>query len=234
MKSFPSLCILLVLAATATCQSHPVTDQLPGTALQDTATTPDSVAEAVAAASVRPIAQASATGITTQIPKNFSKYASESVGTGERCVVGATTDADGMNERAVVYLTAATDKRPKWVDKLNLPPHTYQSRATHCTSSGHALFVLLQSDTQPEQTLSQTLLRVAKLDPATGTVQIQRDIPVPGAFSTWAAEGADHFQWKGDALIVSGNSRPQSPPDQQTTFTVRLDSHLKLVEGEQP
>ena len=229
MKSFQSFCMLLVLAATATCQSYPVTDRSSETPTRDAAATPNSLTKAVVTTSTQPIEQAPARGVTTQIPKNFSEYASESVGTGKRCIAGATTDGDGMNQRAVAYVTDATDKRPRWVDKLNLPPHTYQSRATHCTSSGPALFVLLQSDTQPEQTLSQTLLRVAKLDPATGTVQIQRDIQVPGAFSTWVDEGPSHFQWKGAALTVSGNLRPQSSTDQQTTFTMRLDSHLNPV-----
>lgn len=229
MKRFQSLCMLLVLAATATCQSHPVTDRSPETPAQDTVTTQHSLTKAVVTTSPQPIEQAPTTGVTTQIPKNFSEYASQSVAAGKRCVVGATTDDDGMNERAVAYVTNATDKRPSWVDKLNLPPHTYQSRATHCTSSGHALFVLLQSDTQPEHTLAQTLLRVARVDPATGTVQIQRDIQVPGAFSAWVGEGASYFHWKDDTLIVSGNRRPQSSPDQQTTFIMRLDSHLNLV-----
>ncbi|MEO8778321.1 MAG: hypothetical protein ABI389_06575 [Rhodanobacter sp.] len=228
MKRFQSLCMLLVLAATATCQSHPVTDQSPGIPAQDAVTNADPLAKAFATRSTQPITQAPTTAIT-QIPKSFSKYASESVGNGKRCIVGAVTDADGMNERAVVHLDDATDTRPTWVHRLNLPPHTYQSRATHCTYSGHSLYVLLQSDTQPEQTLSQTILSVAKLDPATGTVQIQRNIQVPGAFSAWVDWGPDHFQGKGDALIVSGNNRPQSSPDQPTTFIVHVNSHLVSV-----
>ena len=234
MKRLQSLSILLVLAATPACPLHAATDCTPETSAHEVLTRTDSPTKTAATASAQPLAQATAARPTARIPKNFTEYASEPMGTGQCCVVGATTDDDGMNERAVAYVIGATDKQLTWLDKLKLPPHTYQSRATHCTSWGHALFVLLQSDTQPEQTLSQTLLSVARLDPATGTVQIQRDIQVPGAFSAWVNEGRSHFQWTGDVLVVSGNRRPHSSSDQHTTFAMRLDSHLKPVEGEQP
>lgn len=139
-----------------------------------------------------------------------------------------------MNERAVVYVTDAKSKQPEWVDKFDLPPHTYQSRATHCTRAVGALFVLQQSDTQPEQALSQTLLRVVKLDPVTGAVQKQRDIQVPGAFSVWVTEGSSHFQWSRNALAVSGNERTQAAPDQDVTFTLHMNADLEPISGHRP
>ena len=234
MKRFQSLCILLIFTAASACQSHPAMDRPSEASAHDAVTAPDSLPKAAATTSAQPIAQAAATRPAAHIPKNFTEYASEPLANGERCVVGATTDDDHMNERAVVYVAHAASKQPRWVDKLSLPPHTYQSRATHCMSSGQALFVLLQSDTRPEQTLSQTLLRVVRLGPASGAVQVQRDVQVPGSFSAWVDLGPSHFQWKGDVLTVSGNSRPQSSPDQQTTFTMHLDSHLNPVQDEQP
>lgn len=121
---------------------------------------------------------------------------------------------------------ATSNKQPSWVDQLELPSNTYQSRATHCASSGRALFVLLQSDTQPERTLSQTLLHVVRVDPVTGTVQVQRDIQIPGASSAWVHVGSDHFHWTAGGLIVSGIEQPQSSPDQQRHFALRLDDDL--------
>lgn len=152
---------------------------------------------------------------------------------GGLCVVGAATDDDGMNERPVAYVTHASSKQPLWVDELSLPSHTFQSRATHCVSSSLALFVLLQSDTQPEQSLSQTLLRVLKVDPATGKVQAQRDIQITGAYSTWIAAGPSRLQWKDDRLIVSGQSKVQASAESQT-FTMRMNHDLAPVEENEP
>lgn len=210
MKRFQILSILLTFVVTSACQSHQT--DIHKSAQNTRATT-------LAAVS---------------IPKNFSEYASERLGNGTQCVVGATTDTDGMNQKPVVYIANATGKHLVWVAELTLPPDTYQSRATHCTSSGGVLFVLQQSDTQSEQTLSQTLLHVAKMDMATGSVQIQRDIQIPGAFSAWVAEGPSHFQWSGNSLVVSGNERAQLSPDKETTFVLHLNADLEPISGDQP
>jgi hypothetical protein len=226
--------VFLILAATCACQSHPAragTAEMPTRAA---VTAPDFPPQSAAATPARTVAHASATRPAIHIPRKFTEYGSQSLDNGGRCVVGAIRDDDGMNARAVGYVTGANAAQPPWVDTFDLPPDTYQSRATHCTSSEHALFVLLQSDTQPQQTLSQTLLRVARLDPATGAVQIQRNVHVPDAFSAWVDLGPDHFQWKGDVLTVVGNRRPASSPDEQTTFTLQMDSHLNPVQDEQP
>lgn len=148
-------------------------------------------------------------------------------------MVGAKTDEDGMNQRPVAYVTEGKGAQPRWVDQLALPAHTFQSRATHCAWSDSKLFVLLQSDTQPQQTLSQTLLRVVALDPATGEVQAERDIELPGMFSAWVDEGTSHFRWKDHTLIMSGHDLSQSSPRVQTAFTVRMNSDLAPVEEKQ-
>ncbi len=233
MKKTPRLWVPFFLFVVSACQSHPAENRAPQASTRDVIAAPGSQTQP-AAASTRSIARADASRAAAGIPKHFSEYASESLSNGQRCVVGATTDEDGMNQRPVAYVTDAKSEQPVWVDKLSLPPNTFQSRATHCTSSGHSLFVLLQSDTQPEQTLSQTLLRVVKVDLATGTVRMQQETPVSGAFSTWVDVGSSHFQWKDDTLIVSGNQRPQASPDQQTTFTLRMDGDLNAVRKDQP
>jgi hypothetical protein len=161
-----------------------------------------------------------------KMPENFMPYASEPIGDAKLCTVGAATDDDGLNQKPVVYMADAASKRVIWVARLDVPPNTYQSRATHCNRFGNAVFVLLQSDTQSEQTLSQTLLRAVKLDAVTGAVQTQHDVQVPTAYTAWAEEGADHFQWQAQSLIVSGDYRVKADQDHPTPFTVRLNNNL--------
>ena len=233
MKNFQRLCLLSMVLATCACQSHPGGNRTIGISAREAVTVPDSPRRS-ANTTNRSSVQAPATRSAVHVPKNFSEYGAQALDGGGHCVVGAITDDDGMNERAVAYVIEANATQPTWVDMLDLPSDTYQSRATHCTSNGSALFVLLQSDTQPQQTLSQTLLRVARLDPANGAVQVQHDVPVPGTFSAWVELGPGHFHWKEDMLVVSGNRRPESSPDQQATFTMHMDSHLNSVQEQQP
>lgn len=165
--------------------------------------------------------------MSTEIPQGFSSYASESIGDNQRCIAGAATDEDGMNQRPVAYLAHASDK-PIWVRVLDLPSDTYQSRATHCLRQGDALYVLLQSDTQPEQSLSQTLLRVVKLNLADGAVQAGADVVVPGAKGAYSAlvdEGAKNLRWD-NGVVVSGHSFQLDAPDQRSDFTVTLKPDL--------
>lgn len=169
-----------------------------------------------------------------QLPANFMSYASQAIGGGKLCVVGAVTDDDGLNEKPIVYMTDAKSKRIVWLDRLQLSPDTYQTRATHCTGMGAALVVLLQSDTQSQQTLSQTLLRVVRLDAATGGVQMQQALDVPGAYTAWVDEGASHFQWIGSELMVSAAYRRNSSDDPRVSIILRLNSDLTPAIGGKP
>jgi hypothetical protein len=178
--------------------------------------------------SVRQVsAAASANTASLKLPNHFTAYASESIGNNKFCVVGSNTNEDGMNQKPVAYEADAASKQVFWLAHLDPPADMYQSRATHCTRNGDVLFVLVQSDTQSEQTLSQTLLRVVKLNAASGAVQLQQDVDVPTAYSAWVDEGSSHFQWINDRLVVTGNQRLDSDHDRQTTFTLRLNGDLK-------
>lgn len=171
---------------------------------------------------------AQAAPMTAEIPQGFSSYASESIGDNKQCVVGAASDEDGMNQRPVAYLAQASGK-PIWVRALDLPSDTYQSRVTHCLRQGDALYVLLQSDTQPEQSLSQTLLRVVKLGIADGAVQAGGDIAVPGAkgaYSAWVEEGASHLRWDNGGVVVAGQYAALDAPEQRNAFTAALKPDL--------
>lgn len=179
-------------------------------------------------ATAAPAASASGAATETVIPAGFSSYASESIGDGRQCVVGAAVDEDGMNQKPVVYIEQTSGK-PVWTRTLELPADTYQSRATHCLHHDDALYVLLQSDTQAQQSLSQTLLRVVKLDAGNGALRGGGDVTVPGvqgAYSAVAAEGAQHLRWGEDHLIVAGQYFLLDAPDQRTDFQARLKADL--------
>ena len=234
MKRFFIFWIAIAFASAAACQSHQAADKAPEKLTRKVAAPAKSQNPRALAPAAQPLVPTSAKPSPAYIPENFSVYASEPASNGERCVVGSHTDRDGMNQRPVAYITNGESKKALWVDQLGLPPNTFQSRATHCAWSGSALFVLLQSDTQPEQSLSQTLLRVIKLDSTTGEVQAKRDIQVPGTSSAWVKEGSSHFQWKNSSLIISGHDLSSSPPRAQATFTMRMDNNLVPVEESKP
>jgi len=180
-----------------------------------------------AATSVSAKDSSASTAVALKVPANFTSYASESIGGNVLCHVGAVTGDDGMEQKPVVYAENQKDRKILWVKQLALPPNTFQSRATHCSGSGDAAFVLLQSDTQSEQTLSQTLLRVVKLNADTGALITQQDLNVPKAYTTWVAEGAGQFKWQGNALVIAGNYRTSSDDANQPEFTAHLNGDLK-------
>ncbi|CAM5303940.1 hypothetical protein [Rhodanobacter lindaniclasticus] len=224
---------LVLFAAASACHSSQAPDRAAEGSPQGAVTAAASQ-HPPAASSVPPLIQALSTRHAhARIPDNFSEYASVPMSNGRRCVVGATTDDDGMNERPIAYATPANGKQPSWVDEFSSPSHVFQSRATHCASSGRALFVLLQSDTQSEQSLSQTLLRVVRVDPATGKVQAKRDVQIPGTYSTWVTAGPSHFRWNGNSLIVSGQDKSQASAE-SPTFTIRMDHDLAPVGENEP
>lgn len=184
----------------------------------------------------QPLASAANDGVpsdsrakSTDIPPGFSSYASESIGDNKQCVVGAAVDDDGMNQRPVAYV-AETSGKALWTRTLELPRQTYQSRATHCVREADSVYVLLQSDTQPQQASSQTLLRVVRLALGDGVVQGQADVPVPGVkdpVSAWVEEGAQGLRWSNGGLIVSGQYYRLDDSDRRNTFQVGLKPDLK-------
>ena len=200
----------------------------PTTAATTTPATPDAGAATAATPAASTPAPTDTAPMSTEIPQGFSSYASESIGEGKQCVAGATRDEDGMNQRPVAYV-AQTSGKPIWSKSLDLPSDTYQSRATHCLREGDAVYVLLQSDTQQEQTLSQTLLKVVKLDLANGSVQASGDVAVAGAkgaYSAFVEEGSQHLRWNNGALVVSGQYFTLEDPDKRSEFQTTLKADL--------
>lgn len=165
----------------------------------------------------------------TSVPANFSEYGTAQAGNGKRCVAGASVDDDGLNQKPVLYVSGKDQEDVRWSQTLPLPPDTYQSRATHCLGTNDSLYVLLQSDTRPEQTLSQTLLRVLKVDPGNGAVLASADAEPAGvtdAHSAWVEEGAENFQLQNDKLIVTGRYYRLADPEERKPFQVDLDKSL--------
>lgn len=164
------------------------------------------------------------TSPTTALPENVSLYAKPNVGAGQQCLVGALTDDDGMNQKPVAYLEA-TSSRFVWHATLPLPPNTYQARATHCVGTPSMLYVLVQGDTQPEQSLSQTLLEVVALNRATGAVIASEPIDAPhinAPHTAWVEDGHEHFVIQGNILVITGKYALLSNRDKPMTFSMKL------------
>lgn len=162
------------------------------------------------------------------LPSNISLYAKPGIGEGQQCLVGVQTDDDGMNEKPVIYLQKSSTT-VIWHASLPLPPHTYQARATHCVGTPTTLYVLVQGDTQPEQSLSQTLLEVVALNRATGTVTASKAIEPPnvtGAHTAWIEPGDENFSAQGKDLIVTGKYALLSDRDNPQDFSLKVPQNL--------
>jgi len=165
---------------------------------------------------------------SASLPSNVILYATPGIGDGQQCLVGAWTDDDGMNEKPVAYLEKSSNI-VIWHASLPLPPHTYQARATHCIGTPTTLYVLLQGDTQSEQSLSQTLLEVVALDRATGAVTATKAIEPPNisdAHTAWVETGDGHFSAQGKDLIVTGRFAPLSNRDNPQEFSLKVPQNL--------
>ena len=164
------------------------------------------------------------------MPPGVDIYSAAEVGNGQTCLVGAKLDEDGMNEMPIAFLRAPNPNRNLlWSKSLEIPSATYQGRATHCAASPNALFVLVQSDTQPQQTLTQTLLQLFKLDKKNGRVISEKDVIVPGvsaAYTAWVDEGASNLSVKGDRVVITGKYdllSNRSAPAGKTAETFSVD-----------
>lgn len=163
------------------------------------------------------------------MPSSVNFYAKSSIGEGQQCLVGVQTDDDGMNEKPVAHLQKSSTT-VIWHASLPLPPHTYQARATHCVGTPTTLYVLVQGDTQPEQSLSQTLLEVVALNRATGAVTAAKAIEPPNAsdaHTAWVEAGDGHFSAQGKDLIVTGKYAPLSNRDNPQDFSLKVPQNLQ-------
>ena len=180
----------------------------------------DALSSAAASSSQRPSSSAT---VAPALPPDVQLYATSDAGVNRQCMVGATTDETGMNQKPVVYLRE--QGRFAWKRDLPLPRNTFQARATHCAATANKLFVLVQGDTQSEQTLSQTLLEVVELDEADGKTLAVRSIDVPNvsaAHTTWVEKGSDKFRLQGGSLMVAGRYALLSDRDKVSDFSISM------------
>ncbi|WP_329740492.1 hypothetical protein [Dyella sp. A6] len=168
-----------------------------------------------------------------KLPADVDIYARARLGDGEWCLVGAKSDRDGMDERPVVYLIGA-GSRLVWHRQLPIPKDYYQGRATHCVASRRMLYVLVQMDTDSEQSTSQTVLRAVQLRRKCGATVASKDLDVPGvaaAYTAWVDEGGGNFALAGGKLVVKGQYDLMSERDHPTgkaptPFRIELPSSL--------
>lgn len=162
---------------------------------------------------------------STVVPENFNSYATENVGNEQLCVAGTLTDEDGMNQEASLYLLNKRDRGVIWSKLLEPPADIFQSRATHCIASGAFVYALVQDDTQSQQELSQTLLRVIKLNRTDGAVVFDKALipPVADAYSASVEEGESHFSLSENQLAVRGTYVTSADRDNPVEFTQHMD-----------
>ncbi|HVI55557.1 MAG TPA: hypothetical protein VM621_10965 [Luteibacter sp.] len=163
---------------------------------------------------------------TAKLPKGFTAYGSAPIEGGE-CIAGNVTE-EGLDGRAFVYVKDARTQQPRWVAAIPLRSDWYQNRATHCFAMGGSLFVLVQSDTSQRSSISQTLLNVVELSPATGRILANQDADVPGVdagYSSWVDKGNEGFHEDKGQIKISGQYFLMNDPNKRIPFTATLPAH---------
>ena len=158
------------------------------------------------------------------LPEQLRIYESKPVNGRHACIAGAVVDQDGLNQRAFVALTDGTAQRAvTWARNLDDLEDAHASRATHCVLGDGALYVLLQSDTQAPQSLSQTILAVARIS-LEGDVQDVTRLEVPGASGKACSACVRHvsggFTWEAGRLRVEGEYFLLSDPERREPFVL--------------
>lgn len=162
------------------------------------------------------------------LPEQLRIYETKPVNGQAVCIAGAVADEDGLNQRAFVALTeGATQRAVTWARNLDDLEDAYESRATHCVDGGGMLHVLLQSDTQAPQSLSQTVLAVARLSMEGEVREVVRlDIPCTSgkACSASVRYVSGAFTWNAGQLHVEGEYFLLSDPELRHPFSLDVPS----------
>ena len=88
----------------------------------------------VAGGAAASTARANPASSEAPVSGRFRPYASVRLGGGATCVVGATSDDDGMNQRP--YVITSDGAVELWSRDLSIPSEYYGGRATHCLRHG--------------------------------------------------------------------------------------------------
>lgn len=136
-----------------------------------------------------------------QVPAHFREYEATELTDGMTCIAGASADEDATNQRPTVILRNK-DGKVMWEKQFDIPARFYQGRATRCMGRESELYVLLQDETHSQQTLTQTTLRLIRLD-KDGRVMNEVDVPVEGNGSRYTMR-LKVVEVIDDAVVVSG------------------------------
>jgi hypothetical protein len=160
-----------------------------------------------------------------RLPSKFAVIGQHRSHDGGVCFVGSVLSEDG-DARAWVYMMDRTKGGMRWDTAIALDPDFYQNRTTHCVCRDSQCRVLVATDTQSMQSLSQTLLSVATLSAKDGTIisvsPIDRIPGAPGNASAWVEPGDANFAWRGDSLEIEGKYRaPGSDETRNFQLTIK-------------
>lgn len=180
-----------------------------------------------ASVSSSPFAQVKASGIKAlqstndQRMNQISNPSSISVASNSlQCRFG-THDHSGA-ERAFVELQESGARI--FETALPLPDKDfYQNRVSHCLVANNAIYALEQVDTQPQQTMKQTLLYIAKLSTDGKLLQTSYIDPRPNddkSLTAWVEPDAGNFVLQADgSILVHGKWKHLHGDGSEHTFT---------------
>lgn len=155
-------------------------------------------------------------------PVDFKQYGAAPIDGGQ-CIVGAYQDDLGRQSAAV--FAVSSDGRRRWEAKIPRDPDFHQNRATHCACTSDACYVAVATDTQPSQSLSQTLLSIVRISLPTGKLGKTHSVDrIPGgqnAATMWIEDRPDAFAIRGERIELRGLWRAQ-PEDDARPFHVEL------------
>lgn len=175
-------------------------------------------------------------GAALQVPDALDVYASTQVAPGMYCIVGALSE-DGTDQQPYVALSTVDQGRGPVPGSLQPPLGEYaKARATRCLARDGVLYLLLEFDTDSSPQVSQTMFEVWKLDGVSLSVLHKQPVRLPEqtvAYSLWMPEDDSTFEWKGDALRITGNYFPLSSRDEIKRFEVELDKNLSITPGKE-
>lgn len=144
------------------------------------------------------------------LPDAFAEIGRTEVAGGGICVVGSLLSEDG-DARAWVHMLDAGRGALRWSTPIALQGDYFQNRATHCLCRDDLCRVLVATDTQSSQSLSQTLLSITTLSLVDGRFVSSTPITsvpgAPGNASVWVEPGEANFAWNGDSLMIRGRYR---------------------------
>lgn len=159
-------------------------------------------------------------------PGNFGIYGSVLLSDRDYCVVGAMLSSDLGLQTPRVYRVSSDGKSASvWAD-LSVPEGHYQARATHCIEGVRGAYVLVQSDTRPERSLSQTFVYVDALPRQQSAASKRYPVRPPSvksAYSAWVDGDEDSFAYANGKISVKGRYKVMASPEAVRRFSVEFN-----------